>query len=431
FADVVAPAVELATRGFPVDQRLAESLRVMGRGFSRWPSSRDVYWPADRAPEPGERLLQPALGRLLAELGAAERGATRSEGLKAVHDAFYSGPVARRIVEFVSEHGGFLDERDLAEFVADVERTPSREFGGWQVHVTPSWTQGAIVTEALGILGGFDLASLQHNGDQYLHLVAEALGLAFSDRESYFADPAFAEFSTAELQSEKRLARLRALVTDRAQPPMATRDLPVQRLRSTTSVVVTDAAGNAFATSPSDTLDGAPIIPELGIICSPRGVQSRLDAEHPNSLQPGKRPCVTPAAAIALRPGAGGEADVWTLACPGGDVIVQALVQAVLNVVVAGMTLQEAVEAARIAPFNAPSAFHPHPPADNVVYAEARIAPEVRESLASRGHHVVTWPDYEFDAGSVQMSMVARAPDGGRVVLAAADPRRTAYGIAR
>lgn len=431
FADVVAPAIELATQGFPVDHRLAESLRVMGQGFSQWPSSRGVYWPRGRPPEPGERLVQPALGRLLADLAAAERGDSRSSALRAVHDAFYSGEVARRIVEFVTERGGYLDERDLAEFVADVQPTPSLAFGGWQVHVTPTWTQGAVVTEALGILDGFNLSSLEHNGTEYLHLVAEALSLAFSDRELYFADPAFAAVQAVELQSDERLVRLRTLITDRAQASLATRDLPVRRLRSTTSVVVTDAAGNAFATSPSDTLDGAPIIPELGILCSPRGVQSRLDAQHPNSLQPGKRPCVTPAAAVALRAMPDGEPDVWALACPGGDVIVQAMTQAVLNVVVAGMTLQEAVEAPRIAPFNAPSAFHPHPEGHNVVYAEGRIAADVRDALAAKGHRVLAWPDFEFDAGSVQMSMVTRAPDGGRVVLSAADPRRTAYGITR
>lgn len=432
FADVVAPAVELATAGFPVDHRLAESLRHMGRGFSQWPSSREVYWPRGRAPEPGERLVQPALGRLLKNLASAERGGTRSGALQAVHDAFYAGPVARRIVEFVTERGGYLDERDLTDFVADVRPAPSRTFAGWQVHVTPTWTQGAIITEALGILDGFDLKSLQHNGSDYLHLVAEALGLAFSDRELYFGDPDFAEVDAAWLQTDERVDQLRGLVTDRALATRATRDLPVQRLRSTTSVVVTDAAGNAFATSPSDTLDGAPIIPELGIMCSPRGVQSRLDPAHPNSLRAGKRPCVTPAAAVALRtPAAGGEPDVWALACPGGDVIVQAIVQTVLNVVVAGMTLQEAVEAARIAPFNAPSAFHPHPEGQNVVYAEGRITAEVQDALSAKGHRVHRWPDYEFDAGSVQTTMVTTAPDGGRVVLAGADPRRTAYGIAR
>lgn len=432
FADAVAPAVELATHGFPVDHRLAESLRVMGGGFSQWSSSRDVYWPRGRAPEVGERLVQPALGRLLSSLAAAEQGVSRSAGLQAVHDAFYSGSVARRIVEFVTERGGYLEERDLVEFTADIEPTASRAFGGWQVHVTPTWTQGAIVTEALGILDGFDLSVLAHNGTEYLHLITEAIGLAFSDRELYFADPAFAAVDAIQLQSDDRLARLRALITDRAQASLVTRDLPVQRLRSTTSVVVTDAAGNAFATSPSDTLDGAPIIPELGIMCSPRGVQSRLDPLHPNSLQAGKRPCVTPAAAIALRAVSGApEQDVWALACPGGDVIVQALVQAVLNVVVAGMTLQEAVEAARIAPFNAPSAFHPHPEAHNVVYAEGRIAGDVQDALKAKGHQIQAWPDYEFDAGSVQMTMVTSAPDGGRVVLAAADPRRTAYGVVR
>jgi gamma-glutamyltranspeptidase/glutathione hydrolase len=431
FADVAAPAIELAQRGFPLDLRTAESLRIMGAGFSRWSSTARIYWPQGRPPSPGERLVQADLADLLTELVEAERGPSRRDALRAVHNRFYTGPIARTIVDFVTEAGGYLAESDLAQFDAEVAPAPSRTFAGWDVHVTPTWSQGAIVTTALGILEGFDLADLEHNGPRHLHLVAEALGLAFSDRELYFADPDFMAVELGDLQSDERLRQLRSLVSDRAQAALATRSLPVQRLRSTTSVVVTDEAGTTFATSPSDTLDGGPIIPGLGIMCSPRGVQSRLDEAHPNSLQPGKRPCVTPAAMIAVREGAGGEQDVWGMACPGGDVIVQAMVQVALNVAVFDMPPQEAVEAARIAPFNAPSAFHPHPQADNVVFAEGRIPLEVRESLAAAGHNVRAWPDYEFDAGSVQLTLSSTHPHDGRTVLAAADPRRTAYGIVR
>jgi gamma-glutamyltranspeptidase/glutathione hydrolase len=96
-----------------------------------------------------------------------------------------------------------------------------------------------------------------------------------------------------------------------------------------------------------------------------------------------------------------------------------------------GLTLQQAVEAPRIAAFNAPSAFHPHPSADRLVYAESRIGEAEIAKLREHGHNVIVWPEYEFDAGSVQTVMSKTNNQGERALLAAADPRRSAYAIAK
>lgn len=435
FADVVAPAVELARRGFPLDERTAKSLAIMGAGFTRWQSSAAVYCPRGEPLRPGERLVQADLGDLLADLAAAETG-DRDRGLQAVHDRFYRGEIARRIVDFVTEHGGFLQTDDLARFEAELRPAPSTRFGDWTVHATPGWSQGPVVLTALAVLRDLPLESLGHNSSAYLHLVIEALGLAFGDRELYLGDPDVMSVTLDELLSDRRLAELRGLVGERALPPLASRGVAVPQLGSTTSIVVTDASGTTFAASPSDTLDGAPIIPGLGIACSPRGVQSRLVPDHPNALRPGRRPCVTPATVIATRPAADdadptAAPDVWALACPGGDVIVQAIVQVICNLQTFAMSPQVAVEAPRVAAFNAPSAFHPHPQEANRVFVEGRVPRVVRDNLVARGHRVVEWPDVEFDAGSVQVTALCTQPDGGRALLAGADPRRSAYGIVR
>jgi gamma-glutamyltranspeptidase/glutathione hydrolase len=107
------------------------------------------------------------------------------------------------------------------------------------------------------------------------------------------------------------------------------------------------------------------------------------------------------------------------------------MAQVVWRVLHDGMDLQEAVEAPRIAAFNAPSAFHPHPSADRLVFAEGRIAPEELENLARAGHTVQVWPDFEFDAGSVQTIMQSPNAAGDGVLRSAADPRRSAYAISR
>lgn len=186
-----------------------------------------------------------------------------------------------------------------------------------------------------------------------------------------------------------------------------------------------DCHTNSFATSPSDTLDGGPIIEQLGIICSPRGVQSRLDPLHANRLTPGGRPVVTPAAIIGTH-----EKESWAVACPGGDVIVQAMAQVIWKVLTDKVELQESVELPRIAAFNAPSAFHPHPSADRLVFAEERIGKEEIDKLRSQGHQVEIWPKYEFDAGSVQTIRSESNATGERALYAAADPRRSAYALA-
>lgn len=134
---------------------------------------------------------------------------------------------------------------------------------------------------------------------------------------------------------------------------------------------------------------------------------------------------VTPAALIGISGN-----DSWGIACPGGDVIVQAMAQVAWKVS-QGLSLQQAVEAPRIAAFNAPSAFHPHPSADRLVYAESRLGDQEIAKLREHGHNVIVWPEYEFDAGSVQTVMSKTNSHGERALLAAADPRRSAYAIAK
>jgi len=175
--------------------------------------------------------------------------------------------------------------------------------------------------------------------------------------------------------------------------------------------------------APSDTLAFGPIAPDLGFVVSPRGMQSRLDPTHPASLQPGKRPRITPAATITLD----ADGNAWALSCPGGDVIVQAMVQVLLQAVDHGRTAQQAVEGPRICALTFPNSFHPHQQVEGQLCVEGRITEDVRQDLERRGHHVQDWPDWEFDAGSV--SLVRQRTDG--TLDAGADPRRSAYAAGR
>ena len=415
---VAAPAIELARDGFLVDESLATSLQLMGKRFSRWTSTSEVYRPCDTDLTVGDRLRQPTLAELLVHLVHAEsrNAGSRAQRLRAAHDAFYVGSVAERLTTWVTENGGYLLEQDLRDFEAEIDSAPHINVGAWTLFSTPSWTQGPVALEILGILA-------RTRGS--LHDLVESITLAFNDREDYLAAPDRLEVPYERFLDEHHLQLCADAIGDQALLGRAGTQGVGELRTSTTAVVTMDSDGCTFATSPSDTLDGSPIIPELGIMCSPRGVQSRLDSSHPNSLAPGARPSVTPAALIGLS-----GSDAWGLACPGGDVIVQALAQVVWNVVRNGLDPQVAVEAPRIAAFNAPSAFHPHPSADRLVFAENRIDVAECDELRRRGHAVSMWPDFEFDAGSVQTIMLKHNSDNDPYLLTGADPRRSAYGLA-
>lgn len=419
FAEVATPAMELARDGFVIDQSLATSLEITGRNFSKWPTSAAIYQPSGKQLRAGDRLKQPALGKLLQSMIDAERklNGNRSEKLKAAHDRFYRGEVADSIVNWVTSHGGFMTHDDLADFQAEIEIAPAIEVSGWKVFATPSWSQGPTALAILGILS---------RTEGTWHQLIESITLAFNDREDFLAAPEQLSVAISELLSNERFDRYAAMIGDGAIAGRSNNSAPSQPMKSTTAVVTMDSAGNTFSTSPSDTLDGGPIIPELGILCSPRGVQSRLVADHPNHLVPGGRPVITPAAMIGLQ---GDES--WALACPGGDVIVQAMVQVIWQVLTKKSDLQEAVEAPRIAAFNAPSAFHPHPSADRFVFAEKRIGDQEIEKLRAHGHTVELWPEYEFDAGSVQTVMSQKNSEGERYLTVGADPRRSAYSLVK
>jgi gamma-glutamyltranspeptidase / glutathione hydrolase len=435
FRDCAGPAIELARDGFPIDERLAAGLEVTGRGFSRWPSSRAVYWPDGAPPRPGDTLVQDALGRLLERLAGIENGSTRESALDAVHDAFYRADIARRIADFSRANGGWLAADDLAAFDAEIAPAVSRRFHDWDVFTPTTWCQGPALLQAMAVLEALDLSGLGHNSADYVHTVAEAMKQAFFDRERHYGDPRHVEVPLDHLLSDEHARELRALIdTASARESLSGGGGAPGGRTDTTYLCTVDAAGNAFSAMPSDTLDGSPIIPDLGILISPRGVQSRLEPGHPASIGPRKRPRLTPSPAIALRAPEPEATDrrVMALGCPGGDVILQGMLQAFLNLTVFGMTAQQAVEAPRFACFAWPDSFYPHGEVPARVALEERIGGDVADDLAARGHDVRRWPEWEFDAGGVSVALDVRAPSEGRRVLAAgADPRRINYALGR
>jgi gamma-glutamyltranspeptidase/glutathione hydrolase len=261
-----------------------------------------------------------------------------------------------------------------------------------------------------------------------LHHVIEAVKLAFSDRERFYGDSVNVDLG--HLLSDEHAAELAALIQpDRSLPDLFTLRDQADQINSTTQVTVVDSLGNAFASAPSDTLAMTPIVPGLGVIVSGRGVQSRTDPDHPARLGPGRRPRITPSPVIVTDD----DGMVWPITCPGGDMIVQATLQSLLNVAVFGMTEQQAVEAPRAISMAFPNSFHPHGHPEGMVAVENRVPETTLHELAALGHDVREWPPFEFEAGSVAMIRQYPATGAGRrnTLRAGADPRRAGYALGR
>ena len=443
FEQAVTPALELARDGFYMYPELRDSIELHGAEIDRYPENATIYRPGGKTPAVGTRLIQRNLARTIQRMVDAERKQTgsRDAKLQAVHDIFYKGDIAAEIDSFHRRMDGFIRLKDLEQFEVPIEEGISCNYQDYQVHTCDTWCQGIVLLEALKILEGIDLRLLGHNSTAYLHVLAEALNLAFSDRESYVGDPKFVEVPTDSLlsnvyalQQRKRINRneafgampeqgsltglkgwndssLTAGLGDVAMPP------------DTIYACVVDAEGNAYSATPSDTMYDSPMVDGLGLSISTRGMQARLQAGHPCVVAPGKRPRLTPTPAIALKDGE--FAMAW--GTPGGDVQCSSMLQVFLNIVHFDMQVQQAIEAPRIATFNFPNSFSPNTYLPGRLCIEQSVPLKIIEELRRLGHDVEVWRERSWKAGAI--CAITRDFES-QFLRAGADPRRAAYALA-
>lgn len=443
FGEVAAAAIRFARNGFPMYPLMSQFIADNRASYARWPSSRKVFLPKGRTPQPGEVFVQSDLGRTLQYMADEERQAARRKGrkagLKAARDAFYKGDIACEVAKFIEKEGGLMRYEDFAAFKVKFEPTVHTRFEGIDLHACGPWSQGPVLPMALNMLKGYDLRQMGHNSAAYIHVVTEALKLAFADRHHHFGDPDFVKVPIAGLMSDKYAAYRRSQIgMDKAQPEMPPpgdpktlsllqhRCVPVPQPDEapgpgdTSYVCVIDRHGNAFSATPSDGSDKTPLIPGVGILCSGRGTQSWADPAHPSSVAPGKRPRLTPSPALAFKNGR----VHMPFGTPGGDVQPQAMLQVFLNINVFGMAPQDAIEAPRFATYSYPGSFEPHAYFPGRLYLESRIDKTIGAELAQRGHRVYWWDDMTWLAGAV-CTILNDHKTG--VLHGGADPRRPAY----
>ena len=441
FGEVAAASIRLARDGFVMYPLMASVIAKKADAYARWPSNAAIYLPGGRPPVVGELFVQADLGRSLQYMADEERaaGGDRAAGLAAARAAFYRGDIASAIARYHRENGGLLTADDLASFSVLVEPPEQVSIEGIDVYACGPWCQGPTLLQALRLLDSKALAAAGHNSAAALHMMAEALKLAFADRERWYGDPRFVDVPTKALLADDYTARRRALIRPgvawpemppsgdplqgRAADATAAADAaagPVEAAHDTSYVCAIDGEGNVFSATPSDVSFDTPVIPGTGLCASSRGSQSWAEPAHPSSVAPGKRPRLTPNPALAVRDGA----LVMPFGTPGGDVQIQAMLQTFVNVVVYGMNPQAAVEAPRFATMSFPNSFEPHDYHPNKLMLEARIAQAAGDTLARWGHGIEWWPEWAWPAGAV--CVLVRDVERG-TIAGGADPRRPGY----
>lgn len=375
-ADLLEPAARTADEGFPVTEVIAHDWQAAEASLRKHAGSAAVYLLADgRAPRSGQIFSNPVLADTYRRLG-------RQGG-----EDFYRGGIADQIVAFSDAEGGFFSHEDLAQHTADWVEPVSTTYRGREVWELPPNGQGIAALQMLNMLEPFDLRALGPADPQYLHLLIEAKKLAFADRARFYADPDFGEPPVAELISKEYARRqLARLDPDRAATDVPPGDPRLQR-GDTVYLTVVDRDRNCCSLIQSLYYGfGSQLTPaSLGFALQNRGTLFALDEDHPNRLEPRKRPFHTIIPAMVTENGL----PWFCFGVMGGDMQPQGHVQVLINLIDFEMNVQAAGDAARIQHSGSATPTGLAAAGAGTVHAESGISEEAVQALREKGHTVV------------------------------------------
>jgi gamma-glutamyltranspeptidase / glutathione hydrolase len=412
-AQALAPAINYASRGFPVSEKLAADIAAQRQKLAADPAMAAVFLPGGEPPAVGSLLRQPDLARSLQLL--ARDGA----------EALYTGELAQRLDLFMAAETGAISINDMAAHSSTWQQPITTTYAGFRVLAFPPNSQGVALLMQMNMAELFDLPGMGHNTAAYVAVLADVTRLAFAERDRYVTDPAFAEIPLDRMLS-KQWAAEAVTRRDAGRPEITTQhDIRTAGGRTaigdggdgdgdTVFLAVVDAHGNAVSLIQSlyNAFGSGRMVPGTGIVLHNRGALFTLEQGSVHVIAPRKRPYHTLAPAMVLN----GDGSLrMVLGTPGSDGQTQTLLQVFNNMVLFGMTPQRAVEAPR---------WRWWP--DGRLQVEEGIAVSVRDGLAAAGRDVRLQFGMSAELGGVQVIMIS--PTGVKSV--GADPRREAYGIA-
>ncbi len=330
-SEVLEPAIHYATEGYPVSPIIAHHWAGAERLFTD-DHAREAYLFDGESPAPGQTVTLPRLGESLQRI--AENGA----------DEVYEGDIADAIVDEIQSAGGFMTHEDLADFEPEFVDPVSTIYNGAEVYELPPNNQGLVALEALNIAEEIGAGEHAYDSPERIHAFAEATKLAFVDGHRYITDP---EYETIPPLESKSYARERATAIGDSPIQNPAVGVPNANAEDADTVLLTvgDEEGNlvSYINSRFAGFGSGLVAGETGIALQNRGASFSLEAAHPNSLEPEKRPFHTLVPTVAKLD----EDDWMAFGVMGGYMQPQGHVQVLSNLVDYGMTPQAALDAPR------------------------------------------------------------------------------------
>ncbi len=403
FADLMAPAIEIAERGYLVPVVVQRKWAVGAPELQAQPGFSQAFLPWGRTPEVGELFRFPAAARALRRIG------------ETTGEDFYQGEIARALVRFSIEHGGSLSAADLAAHACEWVEPIAQDYRGYRLHEIPPAGQGIAALMALGMLQHFDLQSLGADSVAAQHLQIETMKLAFADVYRWVAEPSSMAVTAAGMLDDAYLAsRARLIAMKKAQHFGAGN--PARG--GTIYLTAADENGMmvSFIQSNYMGFGSGCVEPDFGISLQNRGFGFSLDPQglNPaNVVAPGKRPFHTIIPAFLTRDGQ----PQMSFGVMGAHMQPQGHVQTLVRMLDHGQNPQAACDAPRW-----------RCNAGLQLDVEASMVPEVVQGLAALGHgvNVIDDPYQDFGAGQFIWRAGDPALEG---YIAASDPRRDGQAV--
>lgn len=300
-AEALQPAIELARNGFPISEITATEWGVFTNKLFNDSGARNTFLvDGQRAPTAGEWFSNKDYANTLQTIA--------KEGVA----AFYGGALGQKIAQRVQELGGFLTEADFANYQAEWVEPISVSYKGYRLWELPPNGQGIAALEMLKILEPYDLAAMEHNSVEYLHLLIEAKKLAYADLEYFVGDPEFMQRTPDVLLSPEVIAKRRALIDSNKAMPRAD---PEKSLTTseTTYLSVADSDGNmvSFINSLAGSFGSGVVVPGTGFALQNRGVGLSMLDNRANSVAPGRKPFHTIIPGFVTKSDEQGKQEPW------------------------------------------------------------------------------------------------------------------------
>ena len=379
-AEHLGQAATIAEQGFALDDAYLSRLGQVVKKLRKFPGSARIFLNAEGNAWPsGHRLKQPNLAK-------SYRNIARHSA-----DWFYRGPFALKTEQWMSANGGLITRKDLASYKAKRREPVRTTYRGHEIVGFPPPSSGGVhVAQILNILESFDLASMAPDSAEFVHLVAEAMRLAFADRAHWLGDADFAAVPKG-LASKKYARRLAkkidptkaATIDAHSTPPNAGTDL-FGKHTTHFSAVDSDGWWVACTATVNTTFGSGVVIPGTGIVMNNEmddfsaqpGVPNvfGLIGAEANVVAPGKRPLSSMSPTIVLRDGK----PIFTVGAAGGPTIITQVLLAIIQVVDFGKSPTEALGRAR---------FHHQWKPDRLL-VERALGQAVIDALRAKGHTV-------------------------------------------